>query len=63
VDALTMAAACTRHFTRLQAALDALHEYYARSEATANAHSDEVSCLRARITDLETRADSAERCE
>jgi len=56
---------CTLHFNTditthtPQAALDALHEYYARTQAAAAAHNDQIVVLRLRVEELETSAASA----
>lgn len=42
-----------------QAALDALHEYYARTEATVAAQSDEIAALRSRLEEVEAAAGGA----
>lgn len=46
---------------RAQAALDALHDYYAQTEETATLHSGQVTALQAQISALEARAQDAER--
>jgi hypothetical protein len=45
----------------MQAALDALHEYYTRSQAAAAHQADEAAALRGRMAELESGAAGADR--
>lgn len=51
----------TAWFLVLQAALDALHEYYVHSEAEAAVQANELSALRSRIDELGDKANDADR--